>query len=403
VLLTDPDEVDWPYAKNDDFPYVPLTYQKKYGTIWGLNAVHDLVPLQRHLNNILSRIVDRINTDKPTIMVPKGSEVGIDEYQSRRNFQKVYYEPGMPPTYQSPPPISADWFNAIEVIKGLIEDISGVHEVSNGTVPPGVTAGAAIELLQNSDNTQLAEFINNIETAAKRRAEWEIALVSQFYAEPRLVSISQEADKQTAAMNARSFEALTSGGKCRVEVIPGSAMPKLPALRQQQMLDVLKAGGFTPEMLPVMEAFWEMMGLEQSDTMPQRLDFALQKITAYQQATTPNPAAAAQMQAQLDMQKLQMQIQAAESLEQAKGQVQATIEMIKNRNKIQQIQAEAAANIENDDRQLQRDAILQAQDKLHPAVTLAFNGDPTAAVALEKQLGLEGKIPPPEPPASSAS
>jgi hypothetical protein len=388
VLLTSPDELDWPYDKRDTFPFVPLTFQNKFGTIWGLNAVHDLVPLQRHLNNILSRIVDRINTDKPTILVPKGSEVGIDEYQSRRNFQKVYYEPGMPPTYQAPPPINGDWFNAIAVIKGLIEDISGVHEVSNGSVPPGVTAGTAIELLQNSDNTQLAEFIGNIETACRQRADWELALVAQFYAEPRLVAISQENSLPAAAMNARSFQHLTSGGRCRVEVTPGSAMPKMPGMQQQQMLDVLKAGGFTPDMLPVMEIFWEMMGLERSDTMPQRLDYALQKISAYRQATQPNPAQMAAVQAQAAQQQAAQAAQTAAQLQQIKTQADMALENQKNQNRIQQIQAEAQANIANDDRQLQRDAMLQAQDKAVPNVTIAFKGDPAATVNLERQLGL---------------
>lgn len=183
---------DWPYEKRDTFPFVPLGYQEKTGALWALNAVSDLIPLQRAYNNTLSRIQDRVNTDKPTILAREGAEINLGAYQSKRNYEIVEFV-GEPPIYQQTPPINSYWFTFLEILHGQMEDISGVHEVSNGSVPNGVTAGNAIELLQQSDQTQMSEFVGNVESAQVERATWEIALCAQFYDEPRIIGIQETA------------------------------------------------------------------------------------------------------------------------------------------------------------------------------------------------------------------
>ncbi|MGO8672253.1 MAG: hypothetical protein ACLQVD_12910 [Capsulimonadaceae bacterium] len=385
VLLTDPSDLVWPYEKRDAFPFVPLGYQEKFGTLWALNAVHDLVPLQQNLNNILSRLMDRINTDKPTILVPTGAEIGVDAYQSKRNFQKIFYEPGMPPTYQAPPPVNGEWFNALSLLKGLMEDLSGVHEVSNGAVPPGITAGNAIELLQQSDTTQMSEFVGNLESAARQRAEWELALVAQFYQEPRLVGISEEGSPQAALMNARSFENLTSGGQCRVVVTPGSATPKTPAARIQQYMDMAKAGMFAPPMLPVLKMLVDLMGLERSDILTSRIDSAIQQV----QQMAPS---AAQVQAMKGQQALQQQVQ--------QGQAQAAAHSLKTRGDLAVVQAKAESERQADLRAFERDLMLQAHDKSIPTVSLKGNLDAVGTVDAERLAGLMGSMVAPESPSS---
>jgi hypothetical protein len=350
VLLTDMDNLDWPYEKNDSFPFVPLGFQEKFGSVWSLNAVHDLIPLQRNINNIMSRIIDRVNTDKPTILIPNGAEISIDAYQSKRNFQKIYFEPGLPPTYQAPPPVNTEWFTSINMLQGMMEDITGVHEVSNGAVPPGVTAGNAIELLQQSDQTQLSEFVGNIESACRMRAEWELALVSQFYKEPRLVGISQENTFGQAGGNARMFENLTRGGRVRVSVTPGSATPKTPAARIQQYMDLAKSGMFEPQALPVLKALVDLMGFERSDTLAGRIDIAIKEIQQQQ----PNPVA---MRDQ-DMRD------------------QARMARIKAQNDIAVAQAKAEIQGLNIDRAFHRDLALQAHDKAIPDLRISGNIDP---------------------------
>ena len=192
VLLTEPNQVDWPYTKNNEFPFVPLSYERRPRGLWSLNAVSRLIKPQMSFNKAISRMQDRIDNDKVLILEPRGAETGADnDYESPTSMRRVRHEPGFVPQVFQPSPFNEALLAYAQFIKSLMEDISGVHEVSNGSVPPGITAGNAIELLQQSDQTQLSEFVTCIEIAQKRRAEWEIALVSQFYNEPRLVAVSQ--------------------------------------------------------------------------------------------------------------------------------------------------------------------------------------------------------------------
>lgn len=361
VLLTDPDKLDWPYKKNDTFPFVPLAYEKRPRGLWSLNAVGRLVKPQKAFNTVISRIEDRVNNDKIIILEPQGAETGVDEiYDSPKSIKRVKHKQGFEPQLFQPSPMNESLVAWANFLIAQMENISGVHEVSNGTVPAGVTAGNAIELLQQSDQTQMAEFITCIETSQKLRAEWEVALVSQFYSEPRLLAVSQlpmstppahsaapppqmpatgpqgpmqpptggagpqmpmpggapslppspppgmgaptpsppGQQPATAAMAVRAFEGLTQGGMVHIEIVPGSATPKTPAARSQQIMDLWHAGAFTPQGLPVTKIVADELGFQRSDTFTDRIDEAYAQI----QANNPDPGAVAQQQMQADQQ-----------------------------------------------------------------------------------------------------
>src|SRR5690606_28640892 len=53
----------------------------------------------------------------------------------------------------------------IENILRDFEDLSGQHQVTKGTVPPGVTAAAAISYLQEADDSYLFTSYSNFEDA----------------------------------------------------------------------------------------------------------------------------------------------------------------------------------------------------------------------------------------------
>ena len=400
VLLLCPDALDWPYDKRDCFPFVPLHYKKKWGSLWALNAVTDLIPLQRQYNQILSRLMDRINTDKPTILVPTGSEIGMDAYQSKRNFQKITHTPGLAPTYQTPPAVSESWFSALNVLKGLMEDISGVHEVSNGSVPAGVTAGNAIELLQQSDTTQMAEFVGNIEAAAKTRAEWELALITQFYQEPRLVAASEERDPNDQQAAARSFEALKAAGGVRVEVLAGSATPKTAAARIQQYMDMAGKGMFQPEVLPVTKMLVDLMGLERSDIVTERIDAAIGQIKSAQ----PDPAQIEAVKGQQAQAQAAQQAQGQQAQHQAESQHEAEMAAVQTHSQVEVEQAKLQGQLALEHAKARSVLALQHMKDINaldlqqhgkePSFSISGKMDPAAVADAERKAGLRGEQPP---------
>ena len=300
----------------------------------------------------------------------------------------------------NPSPVNESLFTVLQTYKGLMEDISGVHDVSNGSVPPGVTAGNAIELLQQSDTTQMSPFTANIESAQVTRAMIEVELIAQFYKEPRLVSLSTEGDPEQAMAAVRSFEALRAGGRVGITVSPGSATPKTPAARNQMILDMSKAGMFQPDQLGATAAMMEIMSLDRSDIMQQRIE----DLAKQQQASQPDPAA-------VEQQKMQAAQQAAQADQQHEAQLAAiqdhSEQMTQDREFQHQAQLKALEHQhELDKMRLQNELDIEKERALRtlpPAIApIAVTADPTATVAIEKEAGVAGKVPPLPTPAAGA-
>jgi len=419
ILLTDPDQVDWPYEKDDDFPFIPLRYEMRSRGLWSLNAVSRLVPIQRQLNVVTSRMQDRMQNDKVIVAVPTGGGFGLDDFSSPSSAYEIRYNQGFEPQIFQPSPLNESHLALANWLIAQMENISGVHEISNGITPPGVEAGNAIELLQNADQTQMAEFITLIEVAQKRRAEWEIALASQFIAEPRLIAVStlpsQVPQAQTPnqlppdaaggmvsaapptptgptpAMAVRAFEGLTKGGQVHIEVVPGSATPKSPAARLQQYLDLAKYGFFDPQKLPVLKVVADLMGIERSDVFTDRIDQAFAAVQAQQ----PPPQVLQQMQAEQDQQKLQMQLEAQAQMEAIKVHGMVEVEQIKAQlvSQLQAQKAQAQADAQLNDHH--HDAAMHGLEAITPNVSIGFTGKlgTTALPSAERMIGLDADSP----------
>jgi len=379
------------------------------------------------------------------ILEPRGAETGADnDYESPSAMRRVRHEPGFIPQVFQPSPFNEALLAYATFIRGQMEDISGVHEVSNGSVPAGVTAGNAIELLQQSDQTQMSEFVTCIETAQKKRAEWEIALVSQFYSEPRLVAVSQLSmplaqpgthpgsflatppdagggggfggpggpagsagpmgmapppqpgafggpdGPSTAALAVRVFEGLTKGGQVRIDVVPGSATLKTPAAQSQQIMDMAAKGFFTPQMLPVLKMVADELGLTRSDTFTDRIDEAYAQIMS----NTPPPEVAAQQQMMMGQasaaQQSTMDQQHMASMEALKTHAAIELDTAQTDNKIRLAQATAVA-------QAHAKAALNRQE--HGQAVERQTGDQHHEVAmLSAQRALMATSPQPPPP-----
>lgn len=417
-LLTSPSNVDWPCEKRDSFPFVDLGFQEAFGTLWAMNAVDGLLDPQRQINKCYSRVQDRIDTDNVAVVCKKGVEIAADDFTSDRLYRKVYWDGDVPPRMDPTPAPAVDMYLAlIAAYKREMEDFVGMHDPSNGDVPPGVTAGTAIELLQQSDHTQLAEFVANIENAQKRRAEWEIAYAAEKFNEPRLIAISQNGPEK-ATGNARAFRSLRNGGQYRVEVVEGSAMPKTPAARRQEWMDLLKILAQSPSLVPLVKIVWDYIGLERSDIMVDRIDQAISEMIAFQKASQPDPQAIAQQQAQAQAEQLQIKQQLAETLAAIDLYSKSVLQQMKTQSDIQVAQIKSSA--EERARDHQTDAVIHEQShqaatsvlvaehaaSLPKAATISLSSplDPAARASAEEQAGLKSdpKWEPPTPGAGAA-
>jgi len=389
------------------FPVSRLVYQEAVGHAYGQGLIKDVAPLQVALNRTISRIVERTEQDKLTVAIAKGSSAGADSFETDegRNVRKIYFDAieGGPSAFMAPPPLSADQWRLIDLIWLHMQHIAGIHDVNQGGVPSGITAGISIELLQQGDKTQLGLFTANIEQFAVTRDELRIAHYAQYASPylPRMMGLDDSGNPETARRRAMAFRALTGGGSCSVYVVPGSATPKSPAGQKQEVIEDLKAGLFGPPNTPQAATIAvRMLSMSQSSMV---LD-ALYEQIRQEQANQPSPA---------DLQAQQAQQQAALQAQQQEAQQQTLQMQIAAKAQEADIAVRSAAQMEalkaHSAQEQQAQKIAGEIQKLmvdkHTASAPSLTGsmDPTAVVDWErKAFGIVGKVPPPPKPAGSA-
>ena len=289
VLFSGP----WPCTKrhdpNNPFPFVRLVHAEAFGHPYGKGLVPQLAPLQVAYNRLLTKALTRVEDDKATLLVPKGSEIGVDAYEETgRNHHKVYYEEGAgPASWQQMPPVGADLWRLRDVFWTDMQHIAGIHEVQMGGTPSGVTAGISIELLQQGDRTQMAVMLQGIEQSAVHIGDWEISLYGQYAAGnlPRLMGLDNTGNPEMARSAATSFRALSGGGSCSMIVMPGSATPKTPAGQKQEVLEYYRLGLFGPAGDPQSAAMAvKLLALARSDEVLEHLQQLQARLAASQPA-----------------------------------------------------------------------------------------------------------------------
>lgn len=79
--------------------------------------------------------------------------------------------------------------NQIIRIKNVMEDISGVHEVSLGRTPVGIKAGVAIAELKQSDTSNQDDLVQNLELCLMRLGKKILKKIAKYYDTPRITKV----------------------------------------------------------------------------------------------------------------------------------------------------------------------------------------------------------------------
>lgn len=257
----------WPYKKNDDFPFVPLSYQSRSDSPYGRSLAGELISLQYTYNRILSASLEQAEQQVDFIAIAKGTGVQADAFDEirGRGVKKVYYDntSGMPPVFSRSQGISQDKLAFLQKIERDMQDIAGVHDVTQGMAPAG-TPAEAIRLLQQADQTQHASLRASIEKSAVKIAEWEVALYAEKSPLDVMLGLMDETGTQQDMMPPMTPEmgmqdqmqpqvpemagrpitlkALREGGQYRVIYSPGSTLAEGPEEKNQKILTFYQMG-----------------------------------------------------------------------------------------------------------------------------------------------------------------
>lgn len=229
------DHAEWPYTELNCHPFP--------GEFWPVSMVQNMISPQRSLNKMNGLIIDNAKLVGSGIWkIEKGAGPKARQLVGRpgmvvtynRGF-KVEREPGTPlPNFISQIP---------DALRSVLDAIPGVHDVTTGRKPAGITAGVAIESLQEAAQTRVRLLVRNLENFLKNTGQQQIALAQQYFKEAKLIRTVDE-------MGNFAFKEMTPDmirGGWEVIVAAGSSIPRNREARERQSLALLEAGIFQPE------------------------------------------------------------------------------------------------------------------------------------------------------------
>lgn len=219
----------YPFTK---FEHIPTA------TFYADSPLMDTNALQREYNDWRSRLGDYVKRmSAPQYAAAKGSVVA--QKMTNEPGLVIEYKPGMPPPQPMPiPPIPQYVMDQQGVILQDWEDITGQHEVSRGTAPPGVTAGTAINYLQEKDDQFLTPQYQSIEDGYEKIAGQTLTLFNQYVDMPRKIkTIGADGAFDTMILNGAD---ISSGLDVRIR--RGSAVGQSQAAQEAKIMDMWSIG-----------------------------------------------------------------------------------------------------------------------------------------------------------------
>lgn len=258
--------IPWPWADKEHWPLAEMAYLPLDDSPYAQSCVEHLIEAQSVINRELSRIASRLDKDKRVVYVQRLSEIGADSFDELRDLIKIYYNPGSaPPTPSNLPPISPDHFTMLTMAIDFMQTFSGITDVLSGNVPPGVTAGVAIDMMIREASTQFKPFITSLEQC---EVDFMRGIISEYADKaPLELMIGMDrkgnprgtAEDRAPSAQALSLQALADGGMVDIYLVPGSGLPRSEAGKKAERTANYQAGLYgQPGSPEALKLYWEI-------------------------------------------------------------------------------------------------------------------------------------------------
>lgn len=219
----------------DPMPYVMFNGVRAPGRFWPTSIATQLRGPQTELNKIRSQIQENaMRVGNPSLLASREANVEYTGMPGERvDFSSTVQD--AVPSFLQPPEVPVYVREEVNRITEAITEISGVHEVSKASVPSGVTAASAINLLQEADDTRIAPEIQDMEIALAIAGTKNLRLRAKYNDDERLIRIAGE----DGAWDIRGYRGSMLGKEPQVEVQAGSGLPRSKAAKQAAMQEIL--------------------------------------------------------------------------------------------------------------------------------------------------------------------
>src|SRR6266498_549204 len=255
-----------------EYPFAAMN-SVQTGTFYSSSVVEDLIPLQREINRTKSQLLEARNKMANPGFFYRSQSLDPNKWTSGM-AQLIDLKPGTEFPQPIPlPNMPAYVSQLIPEFLSDIEDISGQHQVSKGNAPAGVTAGTAIQFLQEADNSFLATTHASIEECVKKIAKQSIQLAIQFWDSARLVKYVGKNNM----VSAKYLQSSDLKGATDVRVEGGSSLPQSKAARIAMFTDFMARGVMPPDQglkmmnIQSMQAYYDLVDVDENQAIRENI------------------------------------------------------------------------------------------------------------------------------------
>jgi hypothetical protein len=175
------------------YPFIPFVAKRKSKSIWGIGEPKNILNNQKLLNKLVELpTTHALLHANPIALINPSSGIDPAKWQNKPGQIWPAKDPQNAVHWLKPPEMSADVYRMTDKLVDYIEKIGGVYDSLTGETPKGVTAAAAIQMLQEQGSIPIKGIARNLYQSIKDVYELIIELVKQNYTETRYIRIMNE-------------------------------------------------------------------------------------------------------------------------------------------------------------------------------------------------------------------
>jgi hypothetical protein len=222
---------------------------------WGISEVAGLRRIQYTLNRLIGQIIDNTIMTNRVILVSDTDAVdaatwnaitgGLNGIAVRKKIGRTF-------KYENPAVLPPHLITLVQLLITAVDLVSGMNDASRGMRPPGIISGVALDTLQQAAQSIIRLEARAFEDWLMRIFQQAIALVWQYYATNRLITVlGPNLDLLQFEFDRRKFLADDDGGKLNEDtawqdfqfrVLPGSSLASTRIQRGIIALNLYQAG-----------------------------------------------------------------------------------------------------------------------------------------------------------------
>jgi len=230
-------------------PYTPWVFEPFIGRLFGKSLVEDLISSQMRLNEINGAILENANTlAKTDVLVSELAKMKQGVFAG--GGSRVYSWSGLGPEPKKWAGVALPeqfFKERQELLDGMVRR-AGTNFVMSGNPPPGVTAGAALELLLQNATSQQSDTMTAWEKFHEKAYSRKINVIKKFSQYPddniRNYLLSLTGDALNEEIDAFIGSDIADGVTIKIE--SGSMIPKMEKFKRDTMMTLLKEGALGP-------------------------------------------------------------------------------------------------------------------------------------------------------------